>query len=503
MPKIDYTRSEVRSRLNQWALIRDCIAGQETIKGKTTDYLPMPNADDTSAQNKARYRNYLLRAMFMNAVGGTLEGLVGQVFSTDPVVDLPDSMKGLIEDADGGGVDLTQSSKRSMMETLALGRHGILVDFPTAPVDDKGAPRAFSRAELQEGSARPTILSFAPDKVINWRTRMIGSRKVLSLVVIEMNYISADDGFELSEDQEWRVLRLDAANLYVSEVWRRTSDATMKARGDLFVLHTTSYPTDHAGQRLGYIPFTFVGSLNNNDASDKPPMYDMAVINIGHYRNSADYEDSVFMVGQPTPVATGLTKDWVDNVLDKKVKLGSRAMVLLPKDADLKLVSAEANGMVKEAMECKERQLVALGAQLVEQKEVQRTLGEAKMEKAVVTSVLVQCAKNTSAAYQQALRWAAAFYGENPDTIFFSLSTDFAIVRMSPEERKCLLAEWQAGIVSFTEAREGFRQSGIAYLNDKDAKSEIDLEMEQRVNMAREESGLNDEDTGGGTETGE
>lgn len=488
MPKIDYTRAEVTAQLPKWELVRDCIAGQEAVKTAGTTYLPMPNPEDQSRENKLRYRNYVERAVFVNATGNTKEGLVGQVFAADPVIDLPDSMQLLIEDADGGGVNLIQSAKKTLGENLAFGRAGVLVDFPEAPVDLEGNPRAFTRAEMQSGAARPVILQFAPECIINWRERLVGSELKLSLVVIAMTYVMHDDGFELITDNEWRVLRLDADNLYVSEVWRENKDAKTNV-ADPFVLVSVAYPTDNTGRRLDTIPFTFVGSLNNNSAPDKPPLYDMAVVNIAHYRNSADYEDSVFMVGQPTPVLTGLNKDWVDSVLKKKIQLGSRGAIPLPVGGDMKLVAAEANSMVKEAMESKERQLVALGAQLVEQQEVQRTLGEAKMEKAVVTSVLVQCAKNTAAAYQQALRWCALFYGEVQDSIFFSLSTDFAITKLPPDERAQLLAEWQGGLVSFTEAREQLRQSGVAYLDDAKAKSEIDLEMESRVNMELAASG--------------
>lgn len=483
MPQINYVRPEVTAQLAKWTQIRDCLAGQDAIKAKGTIYLPMPNADDKSVENKKRYEGYVQRAMYLNATGNTLEGLIGQVFSADPVLDIPTSMTLLEQDVDGGGVELTQAAKRTLSDTLAYGRHGLLVDYPKQPVDENGAPRAFTRAEVQDGTARPCILSFSPESIINWRTRLVGAKRVLSLVVIAMDYIMYDDGFEIKTDTEWRVLSLDASNLYVAEVWRKNDQFSKVPGAEPFVRVDVSFPTNAAGQRLNYIPFTFVGSLNNNEYPDKPPMYDMSCVNIGHYRNSADYEDSVYMVGQPTPVITGLTKDWVDNVLKKKITLGSRGAVPLPAQADMKLVAATENGLVKEAMESKERQMVALGAQLVEQKEVQRTLGEAKMEKAVVTSVLVQCAKNTATAYQTALRWCAEFYGEQPTAINYALSTDFAIVKMSPEERKELVAEWQAGAVSFTEMRDGLRQSGVAFLDDAKAKAEIDLEQEQRMEM--------------------
>lgn len=511
MPQIDFTRDEVKRQIGKWQLIRDCLSGQQAIKDKGTEYLPMPNAHDTSNENKERYKAYKLRANFLNAVDNTVQGLLGQVFTSDPVVELPEQMDMLQEDCDGSGVTLTQRAKRVLADTLALGRSALLVDFPKAPLeasedpDEPARERDFSRAEMQDGTARANILQFDPENVINWRTKIVGGKTVLCLVVIAMKYISYDDGFEIKEDNEWRVLRLTDANEYVVEVWRLTSStATPSSQSPgaqqgaaQFVLYDTYMPRDATGKPLETIPFTFVGSLNNNDSPDKPPMYDISVVNIAHYRNSADYEDAVYMVGQGTPVATGLTSSWIKEVWkDEPLQLGSRGIVPLPVNGDFKIVQMTENSMVIEAMNQKERQMAMLGAQLVESKEVQRTLGEAQMEKAMTDSVLVQCAKNTAAAIQKCLRWAAAFYGDDPDTITYDLSTDFAILRMTPEERKALIADYQGGLISWEEARYALRQSGVAYEDDAKAKASIDAEAQTRIDMAAAEAGAVADATG-------
>jgi hypothetical protein len=488
MPKIDYTRPEVARQIPRWQQIRDCLAGQDVIKSKTTLYLPKPNADDKSAENAARYTAYVLRAMFMNATGGTCEGLVGEVFRSDPVVEVPPSMDLLKEDADGHGVTLVQKARTAVRETLALGRCGAWVDYPKAAVDDDGKPRAFTRAEIQDGSARPFMLHFEPERILNWRYRLVRGKPHLCLVVLSCDYIAEDDGFAITLDEEYRVLLLDAEDQYVVQTWRKNLDPATKT-AEPFILYDVAYPTDYAGARLQVIPFTFIGATNNNAEPDKPPMLDLSNVNIAHYRNSADYEDSVYMVGQPTPVVTGLSQAWVKEVFkDQPIRLGSRAAVPLPQGAALALVAAEANGLVKEAMQDKERQMAALGAQLVEQKEVQRTLGEAQMEKAVTTSILVQTAKNVAAAYTMVLGWCAMFYGEDPLKCSIVLSTDFAISRLPPAERDQLMKEWQAGAISFTEMRAILRQSGIATLDDAAAKAEIEVEMQSRMDMAMEEA---------------
>ncbi|MBL1368232.1 DUF4055 domain-containing protein, partial [Acinetobacter baumannii] len=106
------------------------------------------------------------------------------------------------------------------------------------------------------------------------------------------------------------------------------------------------------------IPFMFVGSHNNDPEIDNPPMYDLAELNIAHYRNSADYEEAVYMMGQPTYWFSGLTKEWIKEVLGGKIQLGSVGGVLLPANSSAGLLQPTPNTMAKEAMDQKENQMV-------------------------------------------------------------------------------------------------------------------------------------------------
>ena len=129
--------------------------------------------------------------------------------------------------------------------------------------------------------------------------------------------------------------------------------------------------------------------------------------------------------------------------------------------------------MLKEAMDTKERQMVALGAKLVEQKEVQRTATEAQLESASEGSTLASATKNISAAFEWALKWAARWIGQPDAGVKFELNTDFDISRMPPEERQALMKEWQAGAITFEEMRTVLRKTGVATEPDATAKNKI------------------------------
>ena len=450
-------RKELRDRKADYQLIADCADGERAVKKRTTTYLPMPNADDESEANLARYEAYRRRAVFYNVTQRTLSGLVGEVFARDPVAEMPTSLDIVAEDADGSGLTLTQLAKRATRLTLANGRAGVLADYPRT---EDGV----TRADVDSGLVQPTITVYGPLQVINWRTTKTKAKTFLTLVVLKERYDAEDDGFSVTQKDQYRVLRLrDGA--YTTQLYRDGAAFTEEVA-----------PTDAAGATFDYIPFTFIGSENNDPEIDHPPLYDLASLNIAHYRNSADYEEGVYMVGQPTPVFSGLTEEWVKNVMDGTVRLGSRGGVMLPEGGSADLLQMQANTAAFEAMEHKEKQMVTLGAKLVEQKSVQRTATEADLDNANETSILSDVAKNVSAAVKFALEVCARFEGEPNATIVYELNTDYRIARMTPQERAQLISEWQQGAVTFTEMRAGLRKSGVATLDDDEAKEEIDAE---------------------------
>lgn len=475
MANVSYVRDEVAKMKIKWDLIKDCLIGQNAVKAGREKYLPKPNPTDTSEENRKRYDQYVERAVFYNVTQRTHAGLVGQVFQTDPVAELPSLMDPLVEDTDGAGVSLEQQSKKALGEVLAFGRCGLLVDYPNVG-------EVASRQDLLDGKVRPTIILYDPWDVINWRTKTIGAKKLLSLVVIAEQYIVEDDGFEMKTDRQWRVLRLeDETGVYKVEIWREENGT--------FQEYEFYYPTDASGNNLREIPFTFIGAVNNDATVDQPPLYDLAALNIAHYRNSADYEEACYIVGQPTPYLAGLTKDWVEDVLKGQVHLGSRAAIPLPAGGTAGLIQANPNSMPKEAMEAKERQMVALGAKLVEQRAVQRTATEALQEEAGEVSVLATSAKNVAAGYRTALTWCGLFLGttEEPE---FDLNTDFEINRMDAQERQQLIAEWQSGAITFEEMRFNLRRANVAYLDDEAAKDQLEEEMNSGLGAAATRMGL-------------
>lgn len=475
MPNVAFTRPEVIKNLPKWGQTRDCLEGEFAVKEAATKYLPEPQL--SGEDRKDRYKSYKKRAVFYNVTGRTAQGLVGQVFSKDPTIELPTGTEFFEGDVDGAGNTLEQQSKGLISDILATGRAGLLADFPTL---EPG--QVVTKADTDEGRIRPRIIPYTAEQILNWRETNIGGETLLTLLVVSENAVVIDDGFEFKTEPRWRVMRLQNAGVrelsFVQvESWRKKDKPETK--DDIYEIAEGPFNIlDFRGQPLKKIPFTFVGSTNNDADIDDAPLYDISTLNLAHYRNSADVEESSFLVGQPTLVLAGLTQDWVDKNMSGGVAFGSRSAIMLNAGASAEMLQAESNSLPKELMAQKEDQMKALGAKLVEPKKVQSTATEAAIAETSEASVLSSLAKNVSQAYQKALAFAGAFLGEyDPTKFIYELNTDFSVAKMNAQERAQLVVEWQGGLITWEEAREGLRKAGVAYEKDEEARALIDAEL--------------------------
>ena len=467
--------------LPDYKLIRDCVNGQRAIKKAKGAYLPTPDPTDTSVAGLARYDTYLGRAVFYGVTGRTLRGLVGLVFDKDPALEIPEMLRPLIADISGSGMTLDEQAEESLSDNVALGRTGLLTDYPVTegPV---------TRAEALAGNILPTIVRYKAEDIINWRQRRIGARLQTTLVVLREDAVVDDDGFSEELETHYRVLRIDAAGNYTVAIYDPSGNVT------------TRTPLDGKGLPFKEIPFEFVGAEDNTPKVNRPPLLDLANLNIAHFRNSADYEESVFMLGQPTPVFAGLTKQWVDEVMtterddghgvkrkESAVYLGARGAVSLPEGGTATLLQVAPNTLAFEAMKHKEEQMLAIGAKLVENTGTQQTATEATIDSVMDNSVLATAARNVSKAYVRCLQWALQFMtGEqvkDDNIIDYKLSTDFAACMLTAQDRENIVGMWIKRAITFEEMRWNLKRTGTAYEDDETAKASIASEREEGIDF--------------------
>ena len=457
---------EYQLHIPRWQLVRDCVEGSVAVKSRQnlgsddqhgasfggTIYLPMPNPEDQSIQNQQRYFDYKQRANFVNFTGQTKEGLVGLVFRQPLIHELPPTIAHLETSTDGGSITLEQLTKGVLCDCLEAGRSGLLTDYPVAPI-------GLTQDQVNQLNLRANILRYSAESIINWRTAKAGGTKILTMVVLrEPTMKLTEDGFSFEEVIFHRVLLLSADNIYFQNLYNENDELIFFGEGDEASANIVPRKSD--GSTWDEIPFTFVGTEDNDENVDKASLYDIAEINISHYRNSADYEESSYIVGQPTPFVAGLTQEWVDKVLMGQVTLGSRAAVMLPEGGSAGLIQADPNQMPMKGMEAKEVQMVNIGARIIADKKQPGTAEGERIKFAGQTSKLGSIIGNIEDAMIRSLSWALEFMGGTGD-IVFEINRKFYENTVNPQELMASIQMLDRGVIALPDFRDRLRKAGM------------------------------------------
>ena len=458
MPASDQ-HPEYRKFAPRWAVVEDCVAGSDAVKAKGKAYLPMPNEGDNSEENKRRYNQYVQRAVFVNFTSSTLEGVLGMVFRREPEIDLSATLEYLRDNATGSGVSLSQLLRSSISQTIQKGRMGFLVDYPAA---DSG----LSQRDVAGMGLSANVVKYEAQTIINWQTKSINGTVVLAMIVLSEDFkVYADDGFSWQVKPYHRVLRLDDDGCYRQYVYN-----------DLDAIIDIVEPRKADGSKWEFIPFAFCGSTNNDSIIDKSPLYDIANLDISHYRNSADFEESSHVVGQPTPVFAGLTEHWVSEVMKGGVHIGSRGGVMLPVGGHATLMQVNENSMPMTGMDKKEMQLVKIGARLIEDRsQGNETVDAARMRYAGQTSKLAVVVGNVEAAINQCLVWAQLFMGGEGESVI-KLNREYYDRRLDAQTIMAEIALFDRGLIAKTDLRTSLRSGG--HIAPERTNEEIDEEAE-------------------------
>jgi hypothetical protein len=458
-------------------MVRDCVKGSCAIKKRAnvgdganisgnsiaslpgTRYLPAPNACDVSSENIERYRSYLARAVFVNFTAATKEGFLGMVFRRDSEIKLPASLAYLEENANGAGLALDQQIRETVGDTIETGRYGLLVDYPDAEP-------GLTASQVRARNLQARILPYTAESIINWRCTIIDGQRLLSLVVLQEDVELVDsDGFGAAMSVQYRVLML-VDGVYVQAIYDKEGNAI----GDPYV------PRKFSGSSWNRIPFFFVGSQNNDESVDKSLLYDIGELNVAHYRNSADYEESSFMTGQPTPWASGLTQTWVSEVMGGKLNIGSRAAVLLPEGGAFGLAQANPNQMPQQGMLDKETQLVKIGANIISDMSGNMRVDQIKMIFSGKTSKLALLVSNVEQAYYSALAACAEFMGSSTEEAEVKINKEFFDASLDPQQVMASIALLDRGIIAAQDMRWQLRTGGLISHDRTDEDIEAEAE---------------------------
>jgi hypothetical protein len=417
-----------------WKRCDDASEGQAAIHKATTIYLPKL-ADETQLQYEAR----VARSDFFNATWRTIAGLTGMAFAKPPVVTLPLALAQYTSDINMAGSSLNSLARDVVEDVLEYGRIGLMVDMPPALENVTG----LSLASYENLGIRPTISCYSAEHITNWRFGRVRNAYVLTMVTLSEQVSIAQDEFEHKTETRYRVLDLDPVGAYRQRIFRINKDGKDEQVGE------DIYPRMR-GQRMGFIPFYFVGAGGKADDIDTPPMIDLVDANIAHYQVNADYRHGLHFTALPTPVISG----YAPETSGEKFYIGSLSAWVFP-DPNARASYLEFQGAglseLREALRDLEKRMAVLGARmLTDESRHAQTLGEAQMRNVGENSVLATITIAVSDAIEWALGVFADWIGASGE-IVYQINRDFLPRPMDAQTLTALVGAWQSGAISEAE----------------------------------------------------
>lgn len=438
MSVTDYKHPDYIAAAPLWRKVRAACAGEDAIKAAGERYLPDPGDDPADPKARRRYERYLERAVYFNATGRTLRGLVGVAFANWPRMVVPEDY--ILDDVDGSGISLVNQAQLVLSDVLQTGRGGLLADCSS--VDPTKKIRGLTQSEAEAAGWRLRLSYWPAERILTWELQ---GQKLTRLVLESAHHEYI--GGELNVVPELLELVLVNGKCVFNRHRKYTDNGKYILASSITSTHTS-------------IPFHFIGATNNDPHPDTPPLLDLANLNIAHFRNSADHEESVFLMGQPMLAITGVTDEWVDK--RGEVHIGSRAALALPQGGDAKFIQPQPNTLAKEAMLDKERMMAQLGARLLAPTAAPVTATQSASETKAVYSQLSLACDNVSEAYRAALGSLAAMLSPTaPKAVDFAIDTRFNDLSLDANAIRETVAAWQAGLLPQSDAWSVLRRLGV------------------------------------------
>ena len=440
--------------LSMWKKVDDIIKAQNLKK-----YLVKLNPQDTSKENELRNDQYFNRSVFYNVSGRTLRGFTGSIFRKQPVFEAPKLLEYMKSNVDGSGVSIFQQAQKVCNDVTAKGRSGLFTTFP----ETEGSVK---NQDIVSGRVVPTISRFAPEQILNWRTISDGSQVKLSLVILheQIEKEREQDKYKIDLIEQIREIFLDYERDENGEPINDNliyKERKHQLLGGTWQVISEQVPKNGKGENWSYIPFNFVGAKNNDVEPDLPSMIDIVDINIAHYRNSADFEDSVYHAGQNQPWMSGLTQDHLTMMKENNIYVGSPNMLAVPEGGQFGFAKPEPNPLVRQAMQDKVEMMISLGAKMIESGSANKTATQVLGEREAQTSELSLIAENVSAAYMQAIKSACEYINADPEEVNFQLNTEFVNIEASPQELQQIVAGFVQGAIPLGDYVDWMKKKGF------------------------------------------
>jgi len=388
-----------------WILIEDLLGGSYEIRSKHRRYLPQePRELDES------YDNRLARSS-CPPYYQRLERMLAGMLTRKPVRlnDVADVIREQLFDVDLQGNDLNVWTYESARKMIRYGHVGVLVDAPAAGTN-----------------GRPYWVTYSPREILGWRTDLInGQQKFTQIRLLEK--VFEPDGL-YGEKQVEQVRLLTPGNF---EIHRKDKDGNYQ----LWEEGSTS---------LDEIPFSVAYSNRVNVMESRPPMEDIAELNLKTYQIQSDLDNQLHISAVPMLAFFGFPQ------AAEEVSAGPGEAIAFPAEGRAEYIESKGTSYKAQfdRLEQLEAQINELGlAAVLGQKLSAETAEAKKIDRSQGDSTMQVVAQQMQDMIDNSLQYHARYLGSNEAGSSF-VNRDFLASRLDPTEIQSLLALYTAGTIT-------------------------------------------------------
>jgi hypothetical protein len=387
-----------------WILIEDLLQGTFGMRQKHRRYLPQePRELDES------YDNRLARSV-CPPYYQRLERLLAGMLTRKPVrlVDTSDTITEQLFDVDLNGNDLNVWTYETARKMVRYGHIGTLVD---APAD----------------GGRPYWVNYTPRQILGWRTETNEGKQQLTMLRLQ-ELASVPDGlYGEKVVQQVRVLTPGEYQIH------QKGD-----KGDFQIV-------DEGRTSLSEIPFSIAYSNRIGFMESRPPLEDIAELNLKTYQIQSDLDNQLHISAVPMLAFYGFPSS------AEEVSAGPGEAIAFPAEGRAEYI--EPGGTSYEYQFKRLEQLAAqineLGLSAVLGQKLTAETAEAKrINRSQGDSTMMVIAQNMQDMIDNCLQFHAQYLGQNEAAGSCHVNRDFMGTRLDPQEINSLLQLYTAGTIT-------------------------------------------------------
>lgn len=399
-----------KAQAERWELIEALVGGTYAMRAGRRLWLPQEPKESDESYN-VRLAGSVCPPYFQR-----LESMLMGMLTRKPIrlEDVPDVILEQLFDVDRRGNDLQRWLSTTARQLIRYGHIGVLVDFPSG---EDGRP-----------SDRPYWKTYGPQDIIGWRTETGGAGQVLTQLRLyeRLTVPYGDFGEEMVE--QVRVLEPGAFRVFRKQA----------SKGQDWI------EVDNGSTSLDVIPFSVAYADQIDVLQSRPPLEEVAWLNLQAYQRSSDLANQLHKAAVPRLMLFGFPAEV------EEIEAGPESATAAPSDARAEFIEPQGASYQYQFqhLEHIEAQVNQLGlaavigqkmsAETAASKAIDRSQGDAALQ--VVAHQLQDMIDNCLAFH--------ARYLNLPDGGNSILSRDFVSQRLDPAEVKSFMDLEAAGKIT-------------------------------------------------------